>query len=376
MPSRVPIALFLTSFDPGGTERQMIELARRLDRGRFDVHVACLHRRGAWLGKAEEGAASVAEFPITGFRKPATFVQARRFAQWCRANEIAVVHTADLYANIFGLPAAALAGVPVRIANRRELNPDKSSAQITVQRAAYACAHVVVANCRAAADRLASERVAAKRIRVVANGIDPAAYCPRTHDGPMRRIVTVANLRPEKAHDVLIEAAVLVLKRCPDTEFVFAGDGAHRAHLEALARLRGVAGRVRFMGHCEDVPRLLSESDLFVLPSRSEAFPNGVLEAMAAGLPVVASRVGGIDELIEHQRTGVLVPPGDVRALAFALLDLMQWPDHAVELGRAARRTVETKYSFRRMVEQFERIYVEQLASRAPVTATSEMMAS
>jgi L-malate glycosyltransferase len=377
MPSKIPMALFLSSFEPGGTERQMIELVRRLDRDRFDVHVACFHRRGAWLDRAEEYAASIAEFPIRGFGKAATLAEARRFARWCRDRELAIVHTADLYANIFGLPAAAVAGVPVRIANRRELNPDKTPAQIAMQRAAYGCAHAVVANSRAAADCLAAERVPPKRIRVVANGIDPAAHCTREHIGPIRKIVTVANLRREKAHDVLIEAAPLVLRRCPDAEFIVAGDGPRRTELEGLARLRGVAGRMRFLGHCEDVPRLLAESDLFVLPSRSEAFPNGVLEAMAAGLPVVATRVGGITELVEHQRTGVLVPPDDARALAFAVLDLVQWREHAIELGRAARRVVETRYSYRRMVEQFERIYVEQLTARAPMHVdASEMMAS
>jgi glycosyltransferase involved in cell wall biosynthesis len=377
MPSKVPMALFFSSFDPGGTERQMTELVRRLDRDRFEVHVACIHRRGAWFDRAAEHAASIAEFPITGFGRAATVVQARRFARWCRERDLAIVHTADLYANIFGLPAAGFAGVPVRIGNRRELNPHRSAAQIAVQRAANGCAHAVVANSQAAARCLAAERVPARRVHVVPNGIDPAAYEPCEHDRPVRRIVTVANLRTEKAHDVLIDAAALVLKRYPDAEFVFAGGGPRRAALEALARLRGVAGQIRFLGHCEDIPRLLAGCDLFVLPSRSEAFPNGVLEAMAAGLPIVATRVGGITELIEHQRTGVLVPPDDVRALAFAILDLVQWRNHARELGRAARRVVETRYSYRRMVEQFERLYVEQLAVRAPMhAAASEMMAS
>ena len=261
MPAKIPMALFLSSFDPGGTERQMIELMRRLDHDRFDVHLACFRRRGAWLGRAEECATSVAEFPISGFGKTATVAQARRFARWCREHGLAIVHTGDLYANIFGLPAAAFAGVPVRIGNRRELNPDKSAAQIAVQRAAYGCAHAVVANSRAAAVRLAAERVPSKRVHVVPNGIDPGAYEPREHDGPIRRIVTVANLRPEKAHDVLIEAAVLVLKRYPDAEFICAGGGPRRTALETLARVRGGADRVRFTRHCEDIPRLLPGGD-------------------------------------------------------------------------------------------------------------------
>jgi L-malate glycosyltransferase len=376
MPPRVPIAIFMSSFDPGGTERQMIELIRRLDHSRFEVHVATFHRRGAWLARAEEHAASVAEFPIAGFRRASTFAQARRFAAWCRERGIALVHTTDLYANIFGLPAAAMAGVPVRLGNRREINPDKSPAQIALQRAAYSCAHVVVANSAAAGNRLAMERVPRSRIRVIPNGIDPEAYRPSHDERPIRRIVTIANLRPEKAHEVLFEAAELVLRRCPDAEFVIAGNGPRRQELEDLARFRGIAANVRFVGHVDDVAALLASSDLFVLPSRSEAFPNSVLEAMATGLPIVATRVGGIVELVENQRTGVLVPADDPRALGHGILDLIQWRSHAVRLGRAARAEVEARYSWQRMISAFERVYIEQLGVHAPVRLATELMAS
>jgi L-malate glycosyltransferase len=374
---RIPVAIFLSAFHPGGTERQTIELIRRLNRDRFDVHVACFHREGAWLPRAEEFAASVAAFPIHGFRRAATFSQAHVFSQWCRRSELKIVYTADHYANIFAIPAAALAGVPVRIAARREINAGKSAAHIAMQRAAYACATRVVANCAAAAARLKKECVRQWRIRVIPNGLDVNAYHPRDAARPIRRIVTVANLRQEKAHDVLLHAAQLVLRRYPDAEFLLAGDGPRRLELESLAHRLEIASRVRFLGHCDDVPALLSECDAFVLPSLSEAFPNGVLEGMAAGLPVIASRVGGILELIEHQRTGVLVPPGDSRALGYALLDLIGWDVHAAALGRAARHAVETKYSFERMVAAYERLYASELARHAVVAPSpTEVVAS
>src|SRR5213593_1780758 len=137
----VSVAVVMTSFDPGGTERQMIELIRRLDPGRWAVHVACFHARGAWFGRVAEAAASVAEFPVESFRKPRLMRHMRAFARWCQERRIAVVQTTELYSNIFGLPAAALGRVPVRIASRREINPDKTSAQIAMQRAAYSVAH-------------------------------------------------------------------------------------------------------------------------------------------------------------------------------------------------------------------------------------------
>ena len=377
MRSRVPIAIYLSSFHPGGTERQTIELIRRLSRECFDVHVACFHREGAWLSRAEECAASISAFPIHGFRRASTFKQAQAFGRWCRQVDIKAVYTADLYANVFGLPTAAMAGVPVRIASRREINPDKSSGQIALQRAAYACAHRIVANCQAAADRLLEERVPGSRIRVIPNGIETSRYPERPQGRPIRRIVTVANLRPEKAHEVLLEAAGLVLRRWPEIEFDIVGDGPRRRDLEALAQRLGITGSIRFLGHCEDVPALLGDADLFVLTSRSEAFPNSVLEAMAAGLPIVATRVGGVRELIEHQRTGVIVLPDDPRALAYALLDLIQWDAHAAALGQAARSAVRARYSYDRMVAAYEGLFRDELSRHAAVVpVTTEVVAS
>ena len=310
LPSRFPVALFFSQFLPGGTEGQMSELARRLDRSRFEVHIACLHRRGSWLERACEGAASVAEFPIRSFRHPATLGRMREFATWCRTRGIAVLHATDLYANVFALPAAAAAGVPVRIGNRREIDPDKGPALVALQRFAYAFAHRVVANSDAAAARLRRERVSERSIAIVRNGIDLSAYRPRPLRTRLRRITTVANLRLEKAHETLLESAARLVREYPDVEFQFVGGGRRLEELKGLAGRLGVEHHVRFLGHREDVPALLAESDIFALTSRSEAFPNGVLEAMAAGLPVVASDVGGVAELIEHRRNGLLVRAG------------------------------------------------------------------
>jgi hypothetical protein len=172
----------MTSFDPGGTERQMIELVRRLDPARWAVHIACFHTRGAWFSRAREVAASVAEFPVTSFQSPRALKHMWAFARWCRAQKIAVAHTTELYSNIFGLPGAALAGVPVRIGNRREINPDKSPAQIALQRVGYSVAHKIVANSHAAADRLRAEGVPARKIAVIPNGLD-ATVCSRVNRG-------------------------------------------------------------------------------------------------------------------------------------------------------------------------------------------------
>jgi glycosyltransferase involved in cell wall biosynthesis len=358
----VPIAFVMTSFEPGGTERQMIELARRLDPARWTIHIACFHARGTWFSRAAEAAASVAEFPVTSFRHFDTLCHVAAFACWCRRQHIAVVHTTELYSNIFGLPGAALARVPARIANRREINPDKSLAQITLQRAAYACATRVVANSRAAADRLAAERVPAARISVIPNGLDLPRYEPRPEKRQPRKVVMVANLRPEKGHDLLIDAAAQLLTVVPDATFEIIGGGPELVTLLTRADAAGVGHAFNFLGPREDVAARLAAADIFVLPSRSEAFPNAVLEAMGAGLPIVATRVGGIPELIDDDKTGLLVPPGDARALADALQRLMASPTAAARLGGAAQAVATARYSFTRMVAAFDALYVTELA--------------
>jgi glycosyltransferase involved in cell wall biosynthesis len=359
---QIPVAVFLTSFHPGGTERQMTELIQRIDRDRFDVHVACFHKEGAWLERVE-ACAPVTAFPIHGFARPATLARAAAFARWCRLQRIAIVQTCDLYANSFALPASALAGVPVRLGSRRELNPDKSAAQIALQRHAYRCAHGVIANSNAAASVLETEGIPRQRIHVIANGVSLERFSQRSAQRSVTTIITVANLRQEKAHEVLLAAAARLAPRYPNLQFLIVGDGPRAAELRALAKTLGVGTQVSFLGHREDIPALLARADAYVLPSRSEAFPNGAIEAMAAGLPVVASRVGGLLDLIDDGRTGLLVKPDDPSALADALESLVLSPAHAAKLGASAREEVTRRYSFDRMVRAFEDLYLSQLGT-------------
>src|SRR5947209_5409927 len=200
---QIPVAVFITGFHPGGTERQMTELIDRLDRGRFDVHVACFQREGAWLSRVERSA-PVTAFPIRGFVRVGTLARAAGFVRWCRARRIRILQTCDFYANTFALPAAAVAGVRVRIGSRRELNPDKTPAQIALQRHAYRFATRVVANSPAAATQLQSEGVPPRRIHVIPNGLAIERHRTRDAAPGVSRLITVANLRQEKAHDVLL----------------------------------------------------------------------------------------------------------------------------------------------------------------------------
>ena len=186
------------------------------------------------------------EFPVHGLQ-PDGCGRLLAFASWCRSIDAAVVHTCDPHANIFGLPGAALAGVPVRIANRREIaTGDKSPAKLRAQRLAYRAAHAVVANSTAAREQLEREGVPAGMLHTIRQRPRCRALRPVGAAGDIRRIVMVANLRPEKGHDTLLGAAPRILARYPDASFTFVGDGPRREALETLTRALGLTDRVRF----------------------------------------------------------------------------------------------------------------------------------
>jgi glycosyltransferase involved in cell wall biosynthesis len=371
----VPIAFVLSSCHAGGTERQMIELIRRLNPALWQVHVACIHANGEWLSRVSDAAVSIREFSFPALRHPQVVTQALEFIRWCRTHEIAVVHTVDLKANIFALPAAAAAGVPVRFANRREMMPDRTRGQIVAQRAAYFFAHKVVANCRAAADRLRLERVPAGRIAMVPNGVDRGAFATARPRRPLRRVSVVANLYPRKGVDILIDAAPEVLRHFPDARFDVVGDGPERPNLLARATAQGVAAAFTFSGYDENVAQHLQDADIFVLPSHTEAFPNAVLEAMCAGLPIIASGVGGLRELIDDGRTGLLVPSGDPRALAHSVCQLMADRALGERLGTTASQEVQ-RYSFNQMASSFELLYLAELNRRGAALDHAHALAS
>lgn len=199
----------------------------------------------------------------------------------------------------------------------------------------------------------------ARRLRthVVYYGIDLDRFAggPLPHEGPV--IGNVARLSEQKGQRHLVAAAPRVLERHPDARFVFVGDGELRGELEEEVRRRGLTGAFEFAGHVEDVPAELARMDVFALPSFFEGLCYAVIEAQAAGVPVVATPVGGIPENVVPGETGLLVPPGDPVALADALNSLLDDPDEARRLAVNARRRVRERYAVERMVEETLALY-------------------
>jgi glycosyltransferase involved in cell wall biosynthesis len=235
----------------------------------------------------------------------------------------------------------------------------------------------------------AHEGCPADRICIIPNGVDVERFHPRWPDRGLQRefglrngaptAAIIAALRPEKNHAMFLEVAALVHEGVPSARFLVIGDGPERAKLEALVQSLGIVEAVRFIGTRHDVPEVLSLADVVLLTSHMEANPICLLEAMASEKPVVATRVGSVPETVLEGRTGFLVAPGDVRAMAARVLQLFAEPERATILGRAGREQVIARWSVDRMVRGYEdlivRIYAEKSApsmrrtGRAPVDA-------
>ena len=287
-----------------------------------------------------------------------------------RWDEAAVFHAHQTWSLScrYGIVAAALARVPVRVASAQLFLEMPRLVGIDAQHALLTrCLHRHVAVSRFVAQRLHDRfSVPMDRIAVIPNAVEPPP--PVSADTRLRveiagdertpLALTVARLDAQKGIAHLIDAAAMV----PDAVFALAGDGPDRAALEARAAELGVGARVRFLGHRRDVPALLAIADLFVLPSLFEGFPLSVLEAMAAGVPVVATAIGGTDELVSSD-TGTLVAPADPRALADGIRAVLADREGAARRAAMARQHVLATHSASTMVASMSALY-ESLLSR------------
>lgn len=339
--------------DVGGLEKLLVEFARCADRGRFDLHFISLTDRGALAADVERYGWPVEALHAPAGLRPGLVVRlARLFRRLCPA----VVHTHDDRPLIYGAPAARLAGVPRVVHTRHHQGSLLSARQRLLVRAAVQCNDHFVCISDDSARWARRQGVSARQLRVIPNGIDLTRFA-FTGPAPSGPAVLVARLSPEKDVGTLLAAAALVVRQRPDFRLQIAGDGPSRGELERRAAELQLTDRVRFLGTVRDVPGLLGEARLFALSSTTEGISLTLLEAMARGLPVVATRVGGNPEVVADGETGLLVPAGDPDRLARALLDLWTAPDLCARMGMAGRRRVEDRFDVRRMVARYETLY-------------------
>jgi glycosyltransferase involved in cell wall biosynthesis len=307
----------------------------------------------------------------------------RRLLREFRCFRPHIVHTHAAKAGALGRLAAWLSRAPVTVHTfhghvlRGYFSPPLTAAFRAVERAlARRTTRIVALSPAQRADLLAMGIGRPGRVDVVPLGLelDPLLEAQarrgalRRHLGlpPEAKLVgSVARLVPIKDHATLFAAAARVIQADPAVHLVVAGDGPLRAHLEALAARGGLAGRTHFLGWWEDLPALYADLDVVALSSRNEGTPVCLLEAMAAGLSVVATRVGGVRDVVRHGETGLLVPAGDPAALAAALASLLADPERRSTLGLAGRRAAYPTYDVKALVARVEAMYRELMAAEA-----------
>jgi glycosyltransferase involved in cell wall biosynthesis len=378
MPDRVAVLHVVDCLMTGGTERQLYELLRRLDRRRFRPLVACFKAKGDLLPRLRELGIEPLEFPLGGtLLSPVTAVQLARMALLCRLEGVRIVHAHDFYSNLIGITVAQLAGARA-IASRRDLGHWLSPIQKRALKLALRHADQVIANAVAVGDLVTrQEGVPPEKLAVVPNGIDVYAFDREARsepDPPLPpqqgpRIAMVASMHlPDKGHGDLLQAAARLKQRGISAQWLFVSDGALRPEHEESARSLGLDGDVLFLGRRADIPRILRHADLVVHPSWAEGFPNVILEAMCAAKPVVATRVGGCPELVSAE-TGRLVEPRQPEALAEAIAEVLSHPSQAQEMGRRGRRLVEERYSLDRMSLTVQSLYQSLLVGSERLAA-------
>ncbi len=367
---RIHVAFFLDGMSIGGTELNAVRTAERLDRERFQLSVFCHVPDGPLKERYEAAGIPVYPVPIRGMFLPSTLVQARRTARQLRELGVDIVHAHDSYSNVFGTMAAHLAGVRGLITSRRWWDAVPRRIYRVANRLAYRSSSRVLAN-SAAVGRLLEEadRVPAEQVVVVPNFLEEEAFIrPSTekqstwrseHGIPLDATVVgcIANLRPVKDHGTLLEAFRLVVAERPEAWLVLAGDGPSRSALERLAGELGTSERTTFLGMVPNRPNLHHQFDLSVLTSLNEGFPNSLIEAMAAGRAVVATRVGGVPDAVEDGDTGLLAPRGDSEAVAAAMTRLLGDPAERTRMGECGQVAARAQYSAVQVLGQLEALY-------------------
>lgn len=373
----------IDSLDSGGAESLVAEFTAAIDARRLQVHVCCLTSIGDNVIESELRSREVACTNLRA-RNLRDIRALRRLIGLVRRERFDLIHAHLTYAAIWGALVARLTKVPVLTTLHVKPPCDPVWSREAIRhRAMCALLSAWGAGLVAVSESLRRDYVQANQIRadkwqVVHNGVNCGDMDGETRqqrqqlrkslgiDEQALLVTTVCVLREAKGIQVLLQAAKRVLAACDEAVFLVVGDGPMRIELERAARATGESERIHFVGFRRDVPAVLRASDLFVLPSLEDAFPTVLLEAMAAELPIVATNVGGIPEIVDAPATGRLVPARDVEALGREMIGLLASPDERAAMGRRARIRVKSHFSMEVWMERLTAVYQEVVSEQVP----------
>ena len=366
----------------GGGERYLELLFGRLDRARYRPLLIC-PEPGSFVGRMKERGVETHLVHLAPLFNP---IALWRLTRLLVREHVTILQTHGARANFYGRIAGRLAGVPVIISTIHNSLKDYKVSPLTrwlytvLLRLTLPLVHRILCVSEAKRGDLIEEcPAAAAKAHTVYNGVDLSAFSSQPNHQKVRQelgvtegpvLVMVARLTEQKGHRYLLQALSCLLETWPQLCCLFVGEGELQDALRRMAIDLGVERACRFVGVREDIPDILTAADVFVLPSLSEGFPFVLLEALAMGCPVVASRVNGVPELIEDHKTGLLVPPRDPQALARAIRDMLDDRRAALRMGAAGRALVRERFTVNRMVANTTAIFdaaMQDAGVQAPV---------
>lgn len=364
------------SLDVGGLERGVLNQLREGVKLGQAVSVVCLERPGVLAGQVRAlGIPLVSLEKTPGFR-PMVMKSVRAVLTELSPD---VVHTHQIGTLFYTGPVARLLRIPlvVHTEHGKENYAGRVRTRILGRLAGLFASRFYCLTADMAGHVRRHRVVPARKIRIIENGIDIEAFSARCSTGELRRslglpagapvIGTVGRLTAVKQQGILIQALAKVRTRFPECRLLIVGDGPLMGQLRLLAEQLSMASHVHFAGYQHQTSPYIQLMDVFALTSASEGMPQAALEASVAGVPVVASRVGGLPELIDHGRTGLLFEPSDEAALVRCLCELLDDSDRARTMGRSAQSRVESRFCVRRMAAEYHRQFLDLLADRLPV---------
>lgn len=356
----IRVAFLIDRLRRAGTETQLLALLRGLDRSRVEPHLILLDGADSESHALEPSNCPTLRLGLKSFKHPVAAVRAWQLAGFLRKNRIDVLQAYFLDSVYFGVPVAKLAGVRAVVRVRNNLGYWLTPRHRRLGRWYGRWVDCTVTNSEEGRQALIeAEGLPAERITVLENGVDVerfAAPPPMSRLGSIR-IGAVANLRPVKRLDLLLHAVAEVRPRFSGISVEVAGDGPERTALEQVAAELNLTSIVRFHGAVNDVPAFLANLDIAVLCSDSEGMSNALLEYMAAGRAIVATRVGANERLIRDRVDGLLIDPGSAPALSAAIDRLAADPELARRLGASARQRAVESFSREAACRRFEAFY-------------------
>jgi glycosyltransferase involved in cell wall biosynthesis len=373
-PRRLRVSYLIDRLHRAGAQVHLGQLASSLDREAFEPEVVCLLAGGPVADRLRKDGVPVEVLGLGRLYAPRALAGLLRLARRLRSRQVDVLHTYLVSANVWGTLAGRLAGVGAVVTSRRDMGFSRNL-RLRLVEEWLVNPHVdrVVAVSPAVAIAARRERgLRDDQVVTIPNGVDLEAFDAARHPRTEARaqalrewglgddevaVGAIGHLSSVKGHADLLEAAARIVSRHPRTRLVLVGDGPLRAELEARAQRLGIRERVVFAGVREDVARVLARLDVVVLPSHTEGLSNVLLEAMAMTRPLVATSVGGSPDVLRDGVSGLLVPARDPEALAAAVGRMLEDPERAGAMGRAARRLVEREFSRPRMVAAYEALY-------------------